>query len=180
MVGLDLTSFDRQRFLPHQLDPQAYGKLLSECVFPDDRARRAFDEARTKAQTLGVPLRVQLVLHPEMPLLHDLRWELLRDPVDDTSLGEPKIWLDDDEGNVEVISGAALVGHLMEIRCRPKLIMIVSCQSAGRGDDAALTDEGPQVHPDSAGHALPARIPAEAGGPAGHPGTGPPRGGRIS
>lgn len=258
VVGLDLGCFDRQRFVPHLLDPQAYGKQLSECVFPGDRAKRAFDEARMKAQALNVPLRVQLLLHPEMPMLHDLRWELLRDPVDDTPLftrddmlfsrylsssdsrpvrirrrdelkallvvanpqnvgdygfdpidvdaevtrannalagidvtkiaergaslagimdelrdseadngydilylvchgkyvqpkkkaasgelpGDPKIWLEDDEGKAEVVSGAALVGHLMEIKARPNLIVLVSCQSAGTGDDACLTDEG--------------------------------------
>lgn len=80
VVGLPLSNFDRARFLEHANDPGAYGTLLGRCVFADPSVDRIFASARTAAEGLGIPLRVQLVLSPKMTELHGLRWETLCDP----------------------------------------------------------------------------------------------------
>jgi hypothetical protein len=61
------------------LDPDAYGRQLSAALFADPRLRAAWQQARAAAQQLGA-LRLRLRLDSDAPDLHDLRWELLRDP----------------------------------------------------------------------------------------------------
>lgn len=59
-------------------DPAAYGLALGQMVLVQ-AISRALDQARVAAQRAGVPLRLRLVVPPE---LHLLRWETLRDPAD--------------------------------------------------------------------------------------------------
>lgn len=260
-----LADFDRKRFLPHLLDPRAYGRLLWACLFGDPRARDLLVRARGVAQELEVPLRLRLCVGPEMPYLHDLRWETLCDPDDplaaplftredilfsrylisgdirpvrprpraelralvvianpsnlnkyrigDVELapidvkeqmqlaeaglgdiavtalvtldapqgqatvenildrlrepdgfdilylvchgalirGEPRLWLEDEDKTAEVVAGTELAARIRELTNRPRLAILMSCQSAGTGDDArlgsqgALTALGPQL-----------------------------------
>jgi hypothetical protein len=56
--------------------------------------------------------------------------------------GEPHLWLEDEAGNVEVVIGSQLVTRLSELRQRPRLVMLASCQSAASGDDARSDDGG--------------------------------------
>ena len=58
--------------------------------------------------------------------------------------GKPHLWLEDAEGNVDVVPGDELVARLREMRQRPRLVVLASCQSAGRagGDDEARSDDG--------------------------------------
>jgi hypothetical protein len=56
--------------------------------------------------------------------------------------GEPYLWLEDEAGAVEVVSGSELVTRVKEMRRRPLLIVLASCQSAGTGDEARAGDEG--------------------------------------
>ena len=58
---------------------------------------------------------------------------------------EPRLWLEDENQDVSVVSGIELASRLMEISARPRLVMLVSCQSAGRGDDASRNPEGALV-----------------------------------
>lgn len=67
------------------LDPAGYGRQLSAALFADPQLRAAWQQARAVAQQLGV-LRLRLRLDAGAPALHALRWELLRDPEDDTPL----------------------------------------------------------------------------------------------
>ncbi|MBN2392959.1 MAG: CHAT domain-containing protein [Anaerolineae bacterium] len=56
--------------------------------------------------------------------------------------GAPKIWLEDEAGNVAVVAGSELVTRLRELRRRPRLVILASCESAGTGSDTRSTDEG--------------------------------------
>ena len=66
-------------------DPAAYGRLLSVQLFADTRLRSAWQQARAVAQQRGT-LRLRLRLDAVDADLHGLRWELLRDPENDTPL----------------------------------------------------------------------------------------------
>ena len=57
--------------------------------------------------------------------------------------GQPQLWLEDDEGNVAVTPGTELVTRLRDLRQPPRLVVLVSCQSAGAGAGDAWT---PSVH----------------------------------
>ncbi len=48
--------------------------------------------------------------------------------------GQPQLWLEDDEGNVAVTPGTELVTRLRDLRQPPRLVVLVSCESAGSGD----------------------------------------------
>jgi hypothetical protein len=56
--------------------------------------------------------------------------------------GQPHLWLEDEEGSVEVVAGGDLVIRLRESRHRPRLVVLASCQSAGQGKEARSADEG--------------------------------------
>jgi hypothetical protein len=54
---------------------------------------------------------------------------------------EPRLWLEDAEGMVKVVSGEVLATCLQEARQRPSLVVLASCQSGGDGE-SGTTDEG--------------------------------------
>ena len=58
--------------------------------------------------------------------------------------GQPQLWLEDDEGNVAATPGGEFVARLRELRQPPRLVVLVSCQSAGAGGDA-LGALGPRL-----------------------------------
>src|SRR5688572_14771849 len=69
-----------------ELDTDAYGKALTTALLADEGLATGFAQARTSAQTQGLPLRVRLFIHPGAAQLHGLRWEVLRDPSGDAPL----------------------------------------------------------------------------------------------
>ena len=81
-----LAQFDSDRLRALALDAEAYGTLLAEGLFNDPDVRSAFNQARSSAQTLEAPLRLRLLIGPDAPELHGLRWETLRDPQDGSLL----------------------------------------------------------------------------------------------
>src|SRR5262245_25236446 len=81
-----LVRFDAARLREEVLDPLAYGAVLSESLFAAPTIQTAFNQARSSAQSLDVPLRVRLFIGPTAPELHSLRWETLRDPQDGSPL----------------------------------------------------------------------------------------------
>ena len=96
--------FEPAAFLVHVLDPEKYGQALSDLVFQDPTANKIFVDACAKANNPKdpVPLRVQLVLNPQMADLHELQWETLRHPetklplfVRDDMLFSRYLWSDD-------------------------------------------------------------------------------------
>ena len=63
--------------------------------------------------------------------------------------GEPKIYLEKDDGSSDVVAGTDLVARLSELRVRPRLIVLGSCQSAGTADqqlaEGYMTALGPRL-----------------------------------
>jgi hypothetical protein len=86
-LGQELqATFDLEQLHDLAHDAQAYSQALSQATFADPNVLSAFSQARTSAQSLGIPLRLRLLIGPSAPELHSLRWETLRDPQDDTPL----------------------------------------------------------------------------------------------
>ena len=56
--------------------------------------------------------------------------------------GRPLLYLEDDAGNVAVVHGADLATRLSELKQRPRLVVLASCESAGTGSEPASKDEG--------------------------------------
>jgi hypothetical protein len=56
---------------------------------------------------------------------------------------EPWLWLENDQGNVERVSGNELVTRVNELIERPRLMVLASCESAGIGTGNALVTLGP-------------------------------------
>ena len=56
--------------------------------------------------------------------------------------GEPWLWLEDETGRVARVAGGELATRLRELQHRPSLVVLASCQSAGRGQEAAGADAG--------------------------------------
>src|SRR5262245_27998502 len=54
--------FDATQLLAAALDAEEYGRSLAESLFADPAARSAFAQARVSAQSLGVPLRLRLLI----------------------------------------------------------------------------------------------------------------------
>ncbi|PKN93625.1 MAG: hypothetical protein CVU44_09770 [Chloroflexi bacterium HGW-Chloroflexi-6] len=73
-------------FDPAMPDPQAYAAALTEALFKDPALRTAFGQARASAQSQNLPLRLRLWISASALELHKLRWELLRDPQDNSPL----------------------------------------------------------------------------------------------
>jgi CHAT domain/PAN domain len=65
--------------------------------------------------------------------------------------GEPWLWIEDEAGKVARVGGANLVARLKELRQRPRLVVLASCQSAGNADrgnigaGGALVSLGPRL-----------------------------------
>lgn len=63
--------------------------------------------------------------------------------------GEPKLYLEKENGSSDVVAGADLVARLSELRVRPRLIVLGSCQSAGTADqqtaEGYMTALGPRL-----------------------------------
>lgn len=58
---------------------------------------------------------------------------------------EPWLWLENDEGKVARTSGSELVIRLKELTQRPRLIVLASCESAGKSAGEALSSLGPRL-----------------------------------
>jgi hypothetical protein len=58
---------------------------------------------------------------------------------------EPWLWLEDQEGKVSRTPGAELVTRLKELQKRPRLVVLASCQSAGKNAGDALQALAPRL-----------------------------------
>jgi hypothetical protein len=56
--------------------------------------------------------------------------------------GEPWLWLEDETGHTHRVAGSELVTRLQELQQCPRLVVLASCQSAGRGEEARTDDAG--------------------------------------
>lgn len=59
--------------------------------------------------------------------------------------GETLLWLENEDGAVDRQPGGELVTRLRELENRPRLVVLVSCQSAGRGKGDVLSALGPRL-----------------------------------
>lgn len=86
-------------------DPDAYGRALTAQVFHVPALREAWTHACGFVAASALPLRLHLNLDAKDTELHALRWETLRDPLDDTPLARSERLL--------------LVRHLASIDTQP-------------------------------------------------------------
>ena len=77
-----LVNFDFDALHAAQLDSAAYGKLLTQSLFADPAVREKF----AIATNLDSPVRLSLFVGSSAPELHELCWETLRHPDDDSPL----------------------------------------------------------------------------------------------
>lgn len=57
--------------------------------------------------------------------------------------GGPRLYLENRAGQVDVVSGTELVTRLKEMQDQPRLVVLASCQSAGKGEASlVISDEG--------------------------------------
>ncbi len=59
--------------------------------------------------------------------------------------GQSWIWLEDKAGDAHQLPGQELVNHLSGLSQPPRLVVLVSCQSAGTGHEGALVALGPAL-----------------------------------
>jgi hypothetical protein len=56
--------------------------------------------------------------------------------------GKSMLWLEDDAGKAERVDGATVVSWLSELKQPPRLVVLISCQSAGSGDGGTAVAAG--------------------------------------
>ena len=78
-VQFDFDQLSKLATDPEDPDLKAYGLLLGQNLFGLPEARSCLDKARAVSQTTERPLRLRLYIE-RWSLLHNLRWETLRDP----------------------------------------------------------------------------------------------------
>lgn len=78
--------FDRAALRALELQPNEYGKALGANLFGDPNVKTMFAQSRASAQAQRLDLRLRLIIDPTAAELHELRWEMLRDPSDNSSL----------------------------------------------------------------------------------------------
>lgn len=88
---MGLVRFDWWPLVGSRTDPAKHGKLLADALFLDARIRDPFLKARGFANPNHLPVRLRIFISRDVPELHDLRWETMRDPE------EPDHWLLTDE-----------------------------------------------------------------------------------
>jgi hypothetical protein len=89
-------------------------------------------------------------------------------PSDPQSSEEPFLILEKDDGRVDPVRGADLVSQLRGLPQQPWLVVLASCQSAGRGQVMLAGDQQPEAHTADSRGTLAALGPrlADAGVPA--------------
>lgn len=81
-----LARFDFADLRQHAGQPDVYGQRLSHSLFADPAVLGEFNEARAVTEDSDEPLRLLLFVDRSAPELHDLHWETLRDPRDNSPL----------------------------------------------------------------------------------------------
>lgn len=75
-----VVSIDFPMLTARVLDPEAYGRALSESLFANEAVRQGLHACRSEARSNGWLIRLRLAIGASAPELHELRWETLRDP----------------------------------------------------------------------------------------------------
>ena len=82
LASSSLAAFDFEVLRQAEQEPERYGQLLATSLFADPAVREKF----AVATSLDESLRLRLLVGPSAPELHDLRWETLRHPSDNSPL----------------------------------------------------------------------------------------------
>ena len=230
------------------LDSQEYAAALTKALFEPAELQAAFAGALASAQSQDLPLRLRLLIGASAPELHNIHWELLCNPKDQSRLatdemilfsrylsstdwrpvklktkgelkalvavanpsdlsshklspideaseleraqkglqdiqisalpegnsraslntlveklqaqpydilylvchgfmvnGQPILCLEDAQGKLEAVPGSDFVTRIKELQNRPRLVVLISCQSAGKGTGDALAAIGPRL-----------------------------------
>jgi hypothetical protein len=77
-------ALDLEELLSLQFDAVAYGRTLAAQLFHDEAVRTLYAGAKAVVEASGVHLRLRLAVGSDVPELHAVRWELLRDPLPDS------------------------------------------------------------------------------------------------
>ncbi len=119
------------------LDLDAYGTQLFQGLFREgDELLAGYREALTLARNGGRVLRVRLHLSPVAPQpLHQLRWELLRDPREGRSLGRSHAVTLSRYLSVPLAPGTAVVE-------RPRVLVVVAAPRNLEAYGLAAMDAG--------------------------------------
>jgi len=62
-----------------------------------------------------------------------------------TNTGEPMLWLENEDGKVERVLASQLATRINELIHQPRLVVLASCQSAGKGAGNTLQAIGPRL-----------------------------------
>ena len=81
-----LVQFPHAKLIELSLEPDAYGRLLTEALLADEALSGGFRAALAAAESKSLPLRIRLDIEPGAGELHALRWETLLNPVTDRPL----------------------------------------------------------------------------------------------
>jgi hypothetical protein len=73
-------SFDLVALRGLLLNPQDYGKQLSDQLFADEKVRNFYGQCLAAAESHNLPVRLRLSIDAGAAALQDLRWETLRAP----------------------------------------------------------------------------------------------------
>ena len=139
---------------PVKLRPKAALKALALIANPSDLADYGMapvdvegELARARAGLGEIPLTqlgadggatlnsLNTHLRDGCDILYVVAHGLLKD-------GEPWLWLEAEDGSTHRVAGAELVTRVRELQQRPRLVVLVSCQSAGNSPGKRPADEG--------------------------------------
>lgn len=111
----------RHQLRKHWLDPRGYGSRLFKAVFRDgDELLAGYQEALALARHERRRLRLRLHIAPAVQReLHELRWELLRDPREDIALGRSRSTTLSRYLSVPLAPGTAVVK-------RPRILVVLA------------------------------------------------------
>jgi hypothetical protein len=66
--------------------PQEYADSLTQALFASPLLQTKLAEAFSNAQSRNIPIRFRFLIGPSAPELHNIRWEVLRNPLDKSPL----------------------------------------------------------------------------------------------
>ncbi len=66
-------------------------------------------------------------------------------PNKELGINEPRIWLQAEDGTASITPASEIITRMKELQQQPRLVVLASCQSAGKGNGDVLQAIGPQL-----------------------------------
>lgn len=123
-------------------DLETYGLAPVDVPAEVERARQNLDKISTAVlpdSASGAPVTLENLLAQMRPGI-DILYLVCHGSMKD---GESWLWLENEQGQAARLSGDELVQRVGELEQQPRLVVLVSCQSAGEGANDALAAVGP-------------------------------------